>query len=85
MLIAVGPAGGWHGFVPVRQSCPSVAFPLATPFTLQSTVASGVFETTAENVSRPFAATLAVGGVTLTVTLLMIVTVADTDAAPATA
>jgi len=84
-LVAVGPEGGWHGFVPVKHTCPSVAFPLAMPLTVQSTVASGVFDTSAENVARPLTGTLALGGVTLTVTLLTMVTVADAVTVPAVA
>jgi hypothetical protein len=85
MPAAVGPVGGWHGFDPDTQTSPIVVLPFAMPFTLHNTVVSGVFVTVAENVARPFTATLALGGETLTVTLLTIVTLALADADPATA
>ena len=85
MFAAVGAVGGTQGFEPVKQTCPIVASPFVMPLTLQTTAVSGVFVTTAENVARPFTTTLEIGGTTLTATLLTIVTLADADAAPATA
>lgn len=55
------------------------------PLTPHTTVASGVFVTTAENVARPLTATLAFGGTMLTATLLTIVILAEAVAVPATA
>ena len=85
MFAAVGAVGGTQGFVPDKQTCPIVALPFVIPLTLHTTVVSGVFVTTAENVARPFTTTLEIAGTTLTATLLMIVTLAEAVAAPATA
>ncbi len=67
------------------QTLPTAALPFAIPLTLQITVASEVFVTAAENVARPFTASDALGGATLTTTPLVTVTLAETDATPATA
>jgi hypothetical protein len=85
MFAAVGAVGVTQGFEPVKQTCPIVASPFVMPLTLQTTVVSVVFVTTAENVARPFTTTLEIGGTTLTATLLTIVTLAEADAAPAAA
>jgi hypothetical protein len=59
--------------------------PFKIPFTVQVTAASGVFVTLAMSVTRCVTTTVAVGGETLTVTLLVIVTVAEVVALPAAA
>src|SRR5208282_5158620 len=55
---AIGSGGGEHGFEPLRQTCPTSAFPLITPFTAQVTAASSVFVTVAVNVVRWFSPTV---------------------------
>jgi hypothetical protein len=85
MFAAVGAVGGTQGFEPDKQTWPIAALPFAIPLTLHTTVVSGVFVATAENVARPFTTTLEIGGTTLTATLLTIVILAEADAAPATA
>ena len=55
------------------------------PLTLQKTPASVVPVTTAPNVARPFTPTVALGGATVTVTLLKMVTPAETVCVPAVA
>src|SRR5580704_13991367 len=77
-----GPEGGTHGFVPVRQIWPTSELPLGTPFTIQVAVVSGVFVTIAAKLALVFTATVAVAGLTETVTLLVIVTVADAVTGP---
>ncbi len=70
-----GPVGATHGFDPVWQTCPAAVLPFATPFTVQITAASLVFVTVGVNVTRWLVASVAVGGATPTLTLLVTVTV----------
>jgi hypothetical protein len=69
-----------HGFDPLTQICPTLEFPFATPATDHATVVSDVPVTVAENNVRCPSAT--VGGATLTVTPLVIVTVDATISGP---
>jgi hypothetical protein len=82
MLPDAGPAGATHGIVPDTQTWPTLALPLGMPFTDQVTVVSGVFVTLAANAMRRPVATVAVGGETVTATLLAIVAAADSTVAP---
>ena len=74
--------GETHGFDPVTQISPTVTLPFKIPFTVQVTAVSGVFVTFAVNVARCVTAIVADGGETLTLTLLVIVTLADAVAGP---
>jgi hypothetical protein len=76
-LLAVGPAGAVHGLDPLTQTWPVSAFPFRTPFTVQVTAVSGVFDTLAAKDCRWLVDTVAVPGDTLTPTLLVTVTVAE--------
>jgi hypothetical protein len=78
----LGPAGAMHGFVPETQTWPTVAFPSGTPTTDHDTVVSAVFVTFAVNDVRCPVESVAVGGITLTVTALVIVTVAEAISGP---
>jgi hypothetical protein len=51
-LPALAPLGGTHGFDPLVQIFPTLAFPFATPATDHVTVVSAVFVTVAENEVR---------------------------------
>jgi hypothetical protein len=82
MAPATGPAGGTHGFDPVSHTCPTLALPFGIPFTDQVTVASDVLATIAAKDIRWPVATVAVGGATFTVTLLVMVAVAASVLAP---
>jgi len=81
-LPALAPLGATHGFDSLTQICPTLAFPFTTPATDHVTLASDVFVTVAENEARCAAPTVAVGGATLTVTPLVIVTVAAAVTGP---
>jgi hypothetical protein len=59
--------------------------PFRIPFTIHVTVVSVVFVTFAVNVARCVTATLALGGATLTLTELVIITVDDSIAVPSVA
>jgi hypothetical protein len=77
--------GDTHGFDPVTQISPTDELPFKIPFTVQVTAPSGVFVTFAVSVTRWVTTTVAMGGETLTVTLLVIVTPAEAVAVPAVA
>jgi len=79
---AAGPVGATHGLVPALQTCPSAASPFGTPSTDHVTVPSDVFDTVAANVMRWPVKTPALDGATDTVTLLVIVIVADSVVEP---
>lgn len=76
------PFGETQGSVPATQICPTAAFPLGTPLTLQLTPVSGEFVTVAANVARSETPSVVSEGTTLTLTLLVIVTLADAVAVP---
>lgn len=76
MLPEAGPVGATQGFVPVWQTWPTVALPFATPLTVQVTLVSFAFVSVGVNVMRWFTASVAVGGETVTLMLLVTVTVA---------
>jgi len=78
----IGPAGGAHGFDPIRQTCPTIPFPFVVPFTAQVTAASEVVITFAVNVMRWLTGTVAAPGETLTATLLVTVTIAEAVCVP---
>ena len=82
MAAGLGPAGATHGFEPIWQIWPTLALPLATPFTSHVTAKSGVFITLGVKVIRSFTPTDAEPGETETATLLVIVTGAETTAEP---
>ena len=82
-LPETGPAGGVHGFVPDMHTWPTLALPLGMLLTDQVTLASGVFPTVAVNDARWLNARFAEAGETLTLTLLVIVTLADASIEPA--
>lgn len=71
-----------QGFDPLRQTCPTIALPSGTPSTDQVTVVSAELATVAANDWRWPGDNVAEPGVTSTVMSLVIVTVADTEAAP---
>jgi len=77
-----GAEGGTHGFVAATQICPRSVLPLGMPFTYQVTVVSDVFSTLAAKVALAFTATVVLGGETITLTLLVMVTVADAVTGP---
>ena len=79
---ALSPLGAAHGFDPLTQICPTLAFPFSTPATDHVTVASEVFVTVGENEIRWLVPIVAVGGATFTVTPLVIVTVAAAISGP---
>jgi hypothetical protein len=85
MLPEMGPVGGAQGFEPGWQIWPTAAFPLATLLTDQLAAPSGVFVTTAEKELRWPIAIVPEEGEVFTLTLLVMVIVADTVAAPAVA
>ena len=64
------------------QTCPTLALPFGIPLTLQVTVVSVEFETVGVNDARWLAASVAELGEMLTLTLLVIVTVADAVTEP---
>ncbi len=81
-LPALAPLGATHGFNPLTQICPTLAFPSETPATDHVTAVSDVFVTVAESESRCAGPIVAVGGITLTVTPLVIVTTAAAVSGP---
>jgi hypothetical protein len=80
-----GPVGATHGTVACWQICPRSVFPLAIPFTNQVTAVFDVLATVGVSVTRWLMATDVAEGATVTLTLLTIVTAAETAALPATA
>jgi hypothetical protein len=68
-----------QGLDPCTQIWPTVVFPLAMPSTAHVTAGFEEFVTVAVNVARWFSGTLAEFGVTVTITLLTIVTLAVAD------
>jgi hypothetical protein len=82
MLPDAGPAGATHGFVPLVQIWPTLTLPFGIPFTDQVTVVSAVFATLGANDKRWPVGTVAIGGETLTETLLVMVTATDSVLAP---
>lgn len=80
-----GTVGATHGTEAGWQIWPRVAFPLGTPLTVQVTAVFDVPATVGVNVVRWVIATDTPGGATVTLTVLTIVTEADTVAASATA
>jgi hypothetical protein len=67
MLPVTAALGGTQTPDPLRQIWPTVALPFRMPFTAHVTVASGVPATVAANIALCVAASVAVGGETLTV------------------
>ena len=67
MLPETGALGATQAPDPLRQTWPTVALPLGTPFTAHVTVASSVPATVAANIACCVAASVALGGETLTV------------------
>lgn len=82
MLPETGPAGGVQGFVPDTHTWPTLALPLGMLLTVQVTLASVVFATMAAKGARWLNARLAEAGDTLTLTLLVIVALADASIDP---
>jgi hypothetical protein len=68
--------------LPVTQTWPTPALPFAIPFTDHVTVVSDAFVTFALNDMRWPVETVAVGGDTVTVMLLVTVTLADSTVGP---
>jgi hypothetical protein len=79
---ALAALGAAHGFDPLTQICPTLAFPFTTPATDHVTAVSEVPATAAENDVRCSVPIVAVGGATFTVTPLVIVTVAAAISGP---
>ena len=77
-----GPDGGTQGFVPARQIWPTSEFPSGMPFTDHVTLVSVVFVTVAAKLALAFTATVVLGGDTVTLTLLVIVTIAAAVTGP---
>ena len=67
MLPETGALGATQAPDPLRQTWPTVALPFEMPFTAHVTVVSGVPVTVAANIACCVAASVAVGGETLTV------------------
>lgn len=76
-LPETAPPGAAQGFVPGRQTCPTLEFPLAIPLTPQLTAVFDEFRTLAMKLARVETGTLAEPGETVTKTMLTIVTVAE--------
>jgi hypothetical protein len=68
MLPETGALGATQAPDPLRQIWPTVALPFGMPFTAHVTVLSGVLATVAANIACWVAASVALGGETLTVT-----------------
>lgn len=77
MLPEAGPTGATHGFVAGWQTWPTLALPFSAPFTDHVTLVSAVFATDGVNDIRWLTESVAEGGETLTLTLLVTVRVAD--------
>lgn len=82
MLPEIGPAGGVQGLDPDTHTWPTLALPLEMLLTDQVTLTSGVFATVAAKDARWLNARFAEAGETLTLTLLVIVTLADASIEP---
>jgi hypothetical protein len=67
MLPETGALGATQAPDPLRQTWPTVALPFRMPLTAHVTVLSGVLVTVAANIACWVAASVAVGGETLTV------------------
>ncbi|MGH9688991.1 MAG: hypothetical protein ACRD5K_18105 [Candidatus Acidiferrales bacterium] len=74
--------GTAQGFDPLTHTWPTLAFPFGTPLTAHKTLVSGELATVAVNDCRWPGDRVAALGVTVTVTPLVIVTVADALAVP---
>jgi hypothetical protein len=85
MAPEVSPVGTMHGTIACWQICPRIVFPSATPFTDHVTAVFELLATVGVRVTRWLMATDVAEGATVTLTVLTIVTVAETVAAPATA
>lgn len=81
-MMVCGPLGAAHGFDPLTHTWPTLALPFGTPFTAHRTLVSGEFATIAVNDCRWPGDSVAALGATVTITPLIIVTVADALAAP---
>ena len=68
--------------VPVTHTCPTAALPSGTPLTVHVTLVSAEFATVAVNVCRWLGDNVALPGATVTLTPLVIVTVAAALEAP---
>ena len=77
-----GPVGATHGFELSWHTWPTVALPFAIPLTDHATLMSLEFETAGVNAARWPGESVAALGETLTLTLLVIVTVADAVTVP---
>ena len=77
-LAELAPLGARQGMEPCWQICPTNAFPFAMEFTLHVTDVSAELVTVGASVTRALVRMVAPGGDTLTVTLLTMVTAADT-------
>jgi hypothetical protein len=85
MLPEAAPLGATQGFVPLTQTCPTAALPSGVPLTDHVTLVSVEFATAAVKDCCWLGESVAVPGATVTVTPLVIVTVAETlEAPPAT-
>ena len=80
-----GPVGAMHGTVAGWQIWPRIVFPFGIPLTAHVTAVFGAFMTVGVNVVRSVIATDTAEGATVTLTVLTMVTDAETVAAPATA
>jgi hypothetical protein len=67
MLPETGALGATQAPDPLKQTLPTAALPFGILFTAHVTVASGVLATVAANIACCVAASVAVGGETLTV------------------